>query len=170
MTWKQAFVLSVALGFGMATAALAASADPQEFATKAGGAGLYEVRAAEVAKEKAQDPETREFAEQMVKDHQKANQELRDLAKTKGWTLPAALDKEQQQLVDRLGKLEGADFDREYAKQQLQAHEEAVKLFKAQSEGGTDAQLKAWAKGKLPTLQRHLEHAQELGTEGSSDH
>jgi putative membrane protein len=166
MTWKRMLVANLGLSLAMATGALAAG-DPQEFTSKAGTAGLYEVRAAEVARQKAQDGETRQFADQMINDHQKANQELRDLAKTKSWTLPASLDAKHQEMLDRLGRLQGAEFDREYAKQQLQAHQEAVSLFKEQSERGTDSQLKAWASGKLPTLQKHLEHARELGSNGS---
>ena len=166
MTWRRMLAASLGLSLAMASGALAAG-DPQEFTHKAGTAGLYEVRAAEVARQKAQDAETREFADQMINDHKKANQELRDLAKTKSWTLPAALDTKHQEMVDRLGKLEGAEFDREYAKQQLKAHEEAVRLFKEQSERGTDPQLKTWASGKLPTLEKHLEHARELGSNGA---
>jgi putative membrane protein len=163
MSTGKMLVSSLALSMTMAAAVFAAAPEPQEFVSQAGIAGLYEVRAAEVAREKAQDAKLREFADQMVNDHQKANQELRELAKLKDWTVPAALDPEHQQMVDRLGGLEGAEFDREYARQQLQAHEQAVALFEEQSEAGTDSQLKAWASGKLPTLRNHLGHARQLG-------
>lgn len=168
-TRKKMLVSGLALSMTLAAAAFAAAAKPQEFVNQAGAAGLYEVRAAEVARQKAQDAKLRQFADQMVNDHQKANQELRELAKTKDWTVPAALDPEHQQMVDRLGGLEGAEFDREYARQQLQAHEEAVALFQEQSESGTDPQLKAWATGKLPTLRNHLGHARELGDAESDE-
>ncbi len=163
MTRQGAFVWSCILSLGLTSGALAAAgSDAQDFATRAAAAGLYEVRAAEVARQKAQDPRTRELADQMLQDHQKANRELRDVAKARNWSLPAALEPEHQQMVDRLASLEGTAFDREFARQMRQSHQEAVALFTEQSERGTDLQLKTWAAGKLPTLESHLEEARAL--------
>ena len=168
MAAGRTFVVNLVLGLALATGAIAAPGDPEEFATKAAAAGLYEVRAAEVARQKAQGAETREFADQMINDHKQANQELWDLAKERNWSLPAALETKHQEMVDRLGNLQGVQFDQEYARQQLQAHQEALTLFEEQSERGTDPQLKAWANDKLPTLQNHLEHARELDRRGAA--
>jgi putative membrane protein len=143
-------------------AAVALAAPPQEFVNKAGGAGLYEVRAAELAREKAQTQSVREFAGKMAEDHRKANEELRALAKKRSWNLPAELDPKHKELVDRLAKLQGADFEREYARQQREAHEQAVALFKEESQSGKDPELKAWATQQLSTLQDHLEDAEAL--------
>jgi putative membrane protein len=156
---------SLTLGLALATGAWAA-ADPQSFVTKAGTAGQYEVRAAEVARQKAESADVRQFADEMVNDHEKANQELGALATQRNWTLPASLDAKHQGMLDRLRKLDGFEFEREYAKQQLQAHQEAVVLFEEQSERGTDLQLKAWARKKLETLQTHLQHAMQLASSG----
>jgi len=50
----------------------------------------------------------------MVADHGKANEELTQLAQRKG-IAPADLDAKHKQLIDRLAKLSGAEFDRAYA-------------------------------------------------------
>lgn len=147
--------LSLAAGVAWADA-------PQEFVKKAGVAGLYEVRAAELARDKAQSESVREFSGMMLDDHRKANEELRTLAKKRSWNMPAELDPKHKQLVDRLANLQGAEFEREYAQQQLAAHEQAVALFKEQGETGKDPELKAWAMQKLSTLQEHLEEVQAL--------
>ena len=149
-------LLALSLAAGVALAA------PQDFVKKAGVAGLYEVRAAELAREKAQTEAVREFAGMMLDDHRKANEELRTLAKKRSWNVPAELDPKHEELVDRLAKLEGAEFEREYARQQLDAHEQAVALFKEESQSGKDPELKVWATQKLSTLQGHLEEAQAL--------
>jgi putative membrane protein len=163
MSRRRMFVGSLALALVLTTDAWAGG-DPQGFVTKAGTAGLYEVRAAEVAREKTRSEEVREFADEMIKDHEQANQELRELATERRWRPPAALDTKHQGLLDRLQQLDGSEFDAEYAKQQLQAHQEAVTLFEEQAEQGTDPQLKSWAGEKLDTLQTHLEHAKQLGS------
>ncbi len=150
------------LALSLTTGAALAAAAPQDFVKKAGVAGLYEVRAAELARDKAQSESVREFAGRMLDDHRKANEELRALAKKRSWNVPAELDPKHKELLDRLAGLQGADFEREYASQQLQAHEQAVVLFKEEGETGKDPELKAWAMQKLSTLQGHLEEAQAL--------
>src|SRR5436190_3450929 len=66
------------------------------FVREAAIGGLAEVKSAELAKSKASSAQVKSFAEQMVKDHMKANQELEQLAKQKGMELPTALDNEEQ--------------------------------------------------------------------------
>jgi putative membrane protein len=155
-------LLALSLAAGVALAAA-----PQDFVKKAGVAGLYEVRAAELARDKAQTESVREFAGMMLDDHRKANDELRALAKKRTWNVPAELDSKHEELIERLAGLQGADFEREYAMQQLQAHEQAVALFRKEGETGKDPELKAWAMQKLATLQSHLEEAQALRPEAT---
>ena len=81
-------------------AGLALAAEPQDFVKKAGVAGLYEVRAAELAREKAQSENVREFANMMLDDHRKANEELRALAKKRAWSMPAELDSKHSKLIE----------------------------------------------------------------------
>jgi putative membrane protein len=160
---KRGIVIGgAALALSLAAGVALAGGAPEAFVKKAGVAGLYEVRAAELAQDKVQAGEVREFAVMMLDDHRKANEELRGLAKKKSWNMPAELDTKHQKLIERLTSLSGADFEREYAQQQLQGHEQAVALFKEESASGKDSDLKAWAGQKLPTLEKHLRHAQEL--------
>ena len=56
----------------------------------------------------------------------------------------------------------GADFTKQYDKDRVNAHKEAVSLFKRYAKGGDDAALRAWAGKTLPNLERHLEMAQNL--------
>jgi putative membrane protein len=46
---------------------------------------------------------------------------------------------------------------------QVSAHKDAVSLFERYAKGGEDPKLKDWAGKTLPTLQHHLEMAQNLG-------
>jgi putative membrane protein len=98
----------------------------------------------------------------MVTDHTAANTELTQLAAGKKVTLPTALDAKHQAMVDKLSKLTGADFDREYMKMMVNDHEKAVKMFQDQSQKGTDADAKSFAAKTLPTLQSHLQLARTV--------
>jgi len=126
------------------------------FAAAAAAAGLAEVGSSRLALERAQNQDLRKFAQQMIDDHTRANQELTSLAGMKGITLPARLDVKDLATGEALACEQGEKFDRCYAKQQLVAHMEAVALFKAESEHGQDPEIKAWASRTLPKLQDHL--------------
>ena len=56
----------------------------------------------------------------------------------------------------------GAAFDRGFIEAQVKAHQEAVALFEKQANGGSDADLKAFAQKQLPGLRNHLKQAQDL--------
>ncbi len=118
---------------------------------KAAQGGMMEVKLGELASQKAASAPVKEFGAMMVKDHGKANQELKDLAAKKGVTLPSELDSKHQGMVDKFSKLSGDAFDKDY-----------VAEFEKASKSAADPDLKAWAGQTLPTLQTHLTHAQDL--------
>jgi len=144
------------------------------FAAAAAVAGLAEVGTGRLALERATNQDIRKFAQRMIDDHSKANQELTSLATSKGITLPRGLDVKDQAASEALACEQGEKFDRCYAKMQLTAHMDAVALFKAEAEHGQDPEIKAWASRTLPTLREHLkmirQHARmDEDEEGSSD-
>jgi putative membrane protein len=140
------------------------SGGDQTFAMKAAQGGLAEVQFGNLAKEKASSPDVKSFGEMMVADHSKANDELKEIASTKGITLPTSMDAKSQAMYDRMSKLSGAAFDKAYMKDMVADHKMDVNEFKKQSERGTDAELKAFAAKTLPTLQKHLQTAEETNS------
>lgn len=84
-----------------------------------------------------------------------ANAELMKLAQTKGVAPPAELDRSHRRAVTALEKQSGADFDRAYMKMQVSDHEKTVSRFEKQAKSGQDAELRAWAQAKLPTLRKN---------------
>jgi putative membrane protein len=130
---------------------------PEGFMMEAARGGMAEVELSRVATTKSQNAEVKKFANQMIQDHTNANAELKQLAGKKNVTLPADLDAEHKALKDKLSGLSGAEFDKEYVNAMLADHEKSVNLFKAQADGGTDADAKAFAAKTLPKLQGHLD-------------
>jgi len=134
----------------------------QDFSYKACAAGLAEVNLGRIAAKHASDKKVKEFGQKMVDDHEKANKELIDLANKKNLKLASRMDAEHDKLSDKLAKVSGSDFDREYMAGQVKDHEEAVALFEKQAKDGKDKDLKGWADKKLPTLRDHLKMAKEI--------
>lgn len=122
--------------------------------------GATEVILGQLAAEHAQSPDVKTFAEQMVRDHGAANEELKALATDKQVTLPTALDKRHKDLVDRLARLDGTRFDREYTNAMVSGHKDAITLFERAATKADDKDLRAWSDKTLPTLKHHLEMAE----------
>lgn len=76
--------------------------------------------------------------------------------------LPTALDAQHQGLIDALNKATPADFDKIYAEQQEEAHDDAEDLFEDYSEGGDNAALKSFAAKVLPVINQHKQEAERI--------
>jgi putative membrane protein len=152
-----------ALTLVAASLALAATLSPADskFVTAAAQGGLAEVKMGELAKEKGSNQSVTSFGEQMVKDHTEANNELRSVASGKGITVPESLNAKDQALYDRLSKLSGAQFDRAYINAMVKDHQEDVAEFRKVSKTSKDPDIKTFATKTLPTLEHHLQMAED---------
>lgn len=146
------------------TADRAGSAD-QQFMMKAAQGGMAEVQLGNLAKDHASSASVKTFGQQMVDDHTKANDELKDLAAKKNVTLPADVDAKDKATMDRLSKLNGAAFDKAYMRDMVADHKKDVAEFQKEASSGKDSDVKDWASKTLPTLQHHLQMAQETERE-----
>lgn len=133
-----------------------------QFLTEAAQSGLMEVELGRLAASKAQSPEVKAFGQKMVADHGKANAELKALAAKKNIKLPTEISGGMKAEAERLAKLSGAEFDREYVQMMVAAHDEDVEAFEAQADGAEDADVKAFAAKTLPVLRAHYETIQKI--------
>jgi len=140
----------------------------RQFMQDAATGGTTEVELGRMAANKAASAQVRAFAERMVKDHGAANDELMELAKKKGVSLTTQLDPKHRAVVDRLGRLSGPEFDREYMRAMVDDHQADVTKFDREAKGGRDADVKSFALHTLPTLRQHLDLAQETARGTSS--
>jgi putative membrane protein len=132
------------------------------FMTSAATAGMAEVALGKLGVANATASEVKEFAQRMIDDHTKANEELKALAAQKNVTLPTDLDAKHKAVHDKLAKAKGAAFDTAYMSQMVSDHQAAVTLFERESKSGQDAETKAWAAKTLPTLQQHQTMAKQI--------
>jgi putative membrane protein len=153
--------LSAASSATIAAEAESTPPAPSVFVKKAALDGMTEVEAGKVALSRSQDPDIRNFAQRMVDDHGKANEELESLAKSKGIMAPKKLDAEHEAMLNQLKAKTGKDFDHAYAEHMNMDHSKAIALFESAA-GSNDPDLARFAKKTLPTLKEHKELAQTL--------
>ncbi len=134
----------------------------RDFAKAAANDGMLEIRLAEIAMDRSENPEIDSLALMIKTDHQKANDELHSLALNKRWILPATMMAEQEQKVQEIKNTADAQFDKTYLQTMVTAHKGAIAKFEEYAADGHDAELVAWVKKTLPVLQKHLDHSQTL--------
>ena len=125
------------------------SAD-KKFVENAAKGGMMEVSMGKAASPKAQNSEVKQFADRMVRDHSKANNELKSIASKKGITLP----KEEAP----------ANFktDRAYIDMMVKDHEKDLAEFQKQAKNGSDPDLKKFAENTSKIVSEHLSMARRI--------
>jgi len=136
--------------------------DDTEFAVEVADGGMLEVQLGQLALTKASSAQVKEFAQTMIDDHSKANEELKTLAQQKNISIPGALSEENQKKYDDIAEESGADFDKAYCEFMVKDHKEDVKKFKDAADDAKDAEVKSWAAGKVPVLEHHLSMAETM--------
>jgi putative membrane protein len=151
---------------GLLALSLASCGAPSasDFPQKVAMSDMYEVEAGKIANQKGQSPLVKGFGQMMVEAHSKTTEDLKSIIANEKLKvdLPAKLDSKHQKLIDDLTAASNADFDKTYAKQQVDGHEEAVNLFESYAKDGDNASLKQFAETTLPVIQEHLTEAKKL--------
>jgi putative membrane protein len=86
-------------------------------------AGMAEVELGKMAAQRGANAEVKKFGQMMVTDHTAAGDKLKAIATQHNIAVPTALDDKHRDLRDKLSKLQGAEFDREYMNAMVDGHE-----------------------------------------------
>ena len=170
------------------TAGAAVSNSDKNFVNDALSDGMAEVELAKVAKDHALSPEVKQFAQLMIDDHTKAGDQLKQIASTNAIPQEAKLDDKHTNLMDKLSKLNGTDFDKEYMSAMVDDHEDAVRDLRSRvdenrsatdrltgknpenpaavkpekSDNAVTIRINEWAANNLPTVEQHLDRAKQI--------
>lgn len=160
--------------FAAAAAANARPMSPQQreewrFLKETAAGGRFERDAARLALSKSSNPGVRSFAATLINHHTSAGNDLVYLLQMRGMA-PPMLANDQRKTLNRLAKLHGAKFDREFIEEvALRRQQDDVLEFERASASLRDPQLKAWVDRTLPTLRYHLTTAERLAGPAPAD-
>jgi len=128
----------------------ALSSADKAFIKDAAKGGMMEVAMGRVAEKNATDSEAKNFGARMVKDHSKANEELKAIAKEENVEWPA--EKEA-------GKWKS---DKDYMDAMVKDHEKDLAAFEKEAKDGSDPKVKSFADKTAKIVREHLEMAKEV--------
>lgn len=134
----------------------------ETFVRETAQSGQMEVEMARLGIDRAQDEQVRQFAQTLVNDHTKVNQELKDIATGQRITVPTDAPRTARSHVDELSRLTGQEFDRKFISLMVEGHQKSIQRFEQESRSGRNGAVREFATRTLPTLRDHLSRAQEL--------
>lgn len=162
-----ATILAAALVASAAPAGAAAPTDPQ-IAHIAYTAGSIDIAAGKQALARAHDRKVRDFAKEMVRDHQAVNTKALALVKklhvtpldnptSQGLTKAAAAESA------KLAKLKGGAFDREYINNEIAYHKTVNQALESTLiPSAKNAELKSLLETGLTLFREHQAHAEQV--------
>ena len=160
--------IGIVLGV-VSTASVGAAAErkpgiPMEkhFLVKAAGGQQAEIAFGEMAAKRGESEKVKEFGHRMIEDHQKASQEVKQLAVKEGIDLPSDMPAMHKQMAQQFSQLSGKDFDRAYIKYMVQDHRKDVTEFEHSAKGLKHPLIQQWASATLPVLKEHLNLAKTI--------
>lgn len=134
-----------------------------DFAAAAAQSDQYEIHASQDALAQSHDPRIRAFAEQMIQDHTKTIDHMKEAAEASAMAPPLpSMSSDQSMMLYGLQSLRGERFDRAYIKQQILAHQQALAITQSYATSGADQNLRKAAQSSLPVIQHHLDMAEKL--------
>ena len=144
----------------LASASAASAKSDSAFLTDAIQGNLGEIAVGQLAQQNGNSDAVRSFGQMLVQDHSASNEKAMQLAKSHDVSPPTEPKPEAKKRNDKLSKLSGDSFDKEFAKEMVEDHKKDIAEFETQAKGSDD--VASFAKDSLPTLEKHLQTAQSI--------
>jgi putative membrane protein len=121
---------------------------------------MIEVKMGQLAQQKGQIESVKQFGKTLETDHSANEEKAKELAQSMGVTPPTKISKKAEAAYDKLNKLSGANFDRRFAQAMVLDHKKDIAEF--QKEAKKSGAVAKFAQETLPTLQKHLQIAEQI--------
>ena len=157
---------TVALVLFVASPALAADNPSQTFLKKAIEGNYAEIQMGKLAQQNGKSDGVKQFGQMLSDDHAAANQKAMDAAKSMGVPPPDGPNAKEKADYDKMAKLTGERFDRDFAKYMVTDHEKDLADYKKEAKQADAAG--EYAKGEIDVLQKHFDTAKSLHSIKSS--
>lgn len=135
--------------------------ESRDFLVKAIQGDRAEVELGKLAEKRAANAEIKKYGAMMSKDHGMGRAEKLKLADSLKIRVPEGVMPDAKAKQEQLMRLNGADFDQEYAKHMVADHRKTIAEYEA-AQAIAEPPVKAMIDKTLPTLREHLRMAEQL--------
>lgn len=145
--------------FAFAAAFTAQAADEKSFVEEAAKGNQFEVQAGKLAQQQGQSDMVKQLGQQISTDHQKANEQLKQVAQQKNVQIPK--EPANKDDLDELAGLKGSEFDQKYVELMVEDHKKDIEKYQKQAEESKDPAVRKYAQDNIAVLQQHLQMSQQ---------
>jgi putative membrane protein len=139
------------------------------FVKKALEGNMAEIEMGKLALQKSNDDQVKQFAQRMVDDHGKMQDQLKPAAQQMGVKVPDGPSKSQVKSMDKMKALSGDAFDQAYIKDMVKDHKKDDSDFKLEAQSTQNPQLKHLVMQSDQIIESHLQQAQQIAqTKGTT--
>jgi putative membrane protein len=163
MKLQAALATAYALSFGVIAAGYAAG--PQETKQLLGKihhANTTEIELGQVAQQKAQSEQVKDFAQQMISAHRDADQKVQKAAASQNIPLQKPEAAKTDKKREKLSQATGAEFDKEYIALMVEKHDDLLKELEKSQNWLPQGEVRTLSLELAATVRQHLEHARQI--------
>ena len=132
------------------------------FLKKAMQGSMAEVELGKLALTKSNNDQVKQFAQKMIDDHTKLNDQAKPVAQQVGVSVPDGPSKKDQAMMAKMQGLSGDAFDKAYIQDMVKDHQADDKDFKMEASAGKNPQIKDLASQGEPIIASHLQMVQQI--------
>jgi putative membrane protein len=132
------------------------------FVTKAMQGSMAEVQLGQLTLQKTNNEQVKQFAQRMIDDHTKLNEQMKPVAQQLGVTVPDQVSKNDRKTMAKLQSLSGSAYDQAYIKDMVKDHKQDLNQFQMEASSGQDQTVKDAANQGSKVIAGHLQMAQQL--------
>jgi putative membrane protein len=134
----------------------------QAFVRKALEGGAAEVQLGELAQQKSQSDDVKQFGQKMVQDHTQLGDQMKPIAQQLGVKEPKGPSKKDKELIAKLEGLSGPQFDEAYIQAMVKDHKQDLKEFKDAAQTAQNPNVKQAAQQGAGVISQHLQMIQQI--------
>ena len=123
---------------------------------------MAEVQLGQLTLQKSNNDQVKQFAQRMIDDHTKLNEQMKPVAQQLGVTPPDQISKNDRKTMAKLQALSGSAYDQAYIKDMVKDHKQDLSQFQTEASSGQDQTVKDAANQGSKVIAQHLQMAQQL--------
>jgi putative membrane protein len=134
----------------------------QAFVRKALEGGTAEVQLGQLAQQKSQSEDVKQFGQKMVEDQTQLGDQMKPIAQQLGVKESKGPSKKDKQLMAKLEGLSGQQFDEAYIQAMVKDHKQDLKEFQNEAQNAQDPNVKQAAQQGTGVISQHLQMIQQI--------
>ena len=128
-----------------------------------------EIRLGQLAEKRARDASVKQFGRRMVDDHTDLKEQWGTMISNSGMKFKSGMGPRHKSKLDRLEKLSGREFDREYMTLVAQNHQDYLNYLRKEGRAAKSAPVRELVNRHIPMLELHIQQAKQIGVRVGAD-